>query len=321
MQGIRVKSWLASGLLVGAMATAACGDDDGGEHPDATPRADANNPPDGAVPTCEGTLDCPEGGEVRVEIVHCTTGACPSGQDTATRITSFFVSDADSGNTPDAFPPIGPGQCWDLSADDLWPTAQGADRAYINVGGVAIGGPATTSLLVPPPGAVDGLDLIARHHSTWWVSYTGPNVAIDNSSFNVLIGGSDDYPATAKPAWGFIPKHFDLIDPAFETVHLTADTAATFTWEHVTSDTTHPVIGLVGFGLPGLGPQIVCPEIDDGSITVPAAMVNKLLALGTSGGMNRQTFVHVPHDFVVNGEHRRVDVLGVYCYANLWASP
>ena len=320
MQGIRVKSWLASCLLVGAMAPAACGDDDGA-HADATPDIDARIIPDGPLPTCEGTLDCPEGGEVRVEIVNCPAGTCPNAADNATRITSFFVSDADSGNTPDAFPPIAPGQCWDLSADDLWPTAQGENRAYIDVGGVAIGGPATPSLLVPPAGAVDGLDLIARHHTTWWVSFTGPNVLTDDASFNVLIGGSDDYPATAKPAWGYIPKAFDLIDPGLETVHLTPDTDATFTWEHVTSNTTQPVIGLVGFGLPGIGPQIVCPEIDDGSITVPAAMVNKLLALGTAGGMNRQTFVHVPHDFVVNGEHRRVDVLGVYCYQNLWTTP
>ncbi|HEY5936823.1 MAG TPA: hypothetical protein VIU61_19375, partial [Kofleriaceae bacterium] len=77
------------------------------------------------------------------------------------------------------------------------------------------------------------------------------------------------------------------------------------------------ILSLAGFTGP-MGPVAACIEPNDGSITIPAALVDIARAAYPTGGtMARQTLTHQVKELVdANGPTgRRIDLITVWCYA------
>jgi len=124
-----------------------------------------------------------------------------------------------------------------------------------------------------------------------------------------------------------MPAAFDLNDAnhphsgGTKGLIMPAATAQTFTW-NVATDTppagTTTIWSLVGF-TGANGPAVVCVEPNDGSVTVPAAMMDIARTAYPSGGsIARQTFSHQVKELIdADGKRtgKRIDFIGVWCYA------
>lgn len=318
---------------------AGCGDDDGGTNPvaDAMPdqpdatggTPDADLTPDATPPRDPPNLTTSEAGEVRFEYVDFIDGAGPGGRNDSTRITGYFMK-----NTGDAAPTPTLGTCIDMSNDMTWPLAQSATREYIDIGELLIKGGPTGTVLVPD--ATGAVDSNGRTHSLAGVLQpykfefglnNGANVGA-NTRYDVELSGSATWPNTNYPGGLVVPEAFDLIEPGLEAIEITPGADMTFTWE--TNDTSalegdEEVTSLVAFIINGQGPQILCAEANDGSITVPAAMVDTFAALlqpGQGATLARQTFVH-KLDWFEAGDvtDQRLDFIGVWCFATPLTEP
>jgi hypothetical protein len=275
--------------------------------------------PDGAPEaTCNDDLTCAEGGEVRVEYVTFTDPPGPGGRTTGTRVTSYLMSDADTGMDPDSFPMIAFGECHDVGGLTTWPTAQGEAPTYIDFGQTIIQSGDKPAFTVPVGGAPPALDPVGRSHIGHWGFMFGIDDADTNLEGNapvdIIFTGSDEWPAMALAEATFIPKPFTLLDPAPGSgpIQLVMGSDKTLTYTVEESDTDHPIGWLVAF-LVGGKVRVVCPELQDGSATVTAADITALATYGTSGVSARQTFVHHVMDMKVGEEHRRLDAIGVWC--------
>jgi hypothetical protein len=326
MQRLLAAAWPCTGLLVvGLATTVACGgddDDDNPGNPDAADIDASDMTPDAAEHVW--TLADPEGGEVRVEYVDFIDGAGPGGRNDAARVTAFIQGE----QTPASFPPLAFPGCTNMMDDTHWPTAQAEDRTYIDVGQVIIAG-GTSDIVVEEGGT--GADPFGRIHALGdplvaqpWDFHFGVNDASilpENSKLDVIFTGSDEWPAAVYNDAITIPKAQTLESPGFEAVQLTPGEDLTLTWSVEDTDTDLTVSSLVGFLVTGQGPVVTCVEANDGSVTVPAAMVDELLAVATSGVLARQTFVHHIVELKKGDEPtgRRLDLVGVWCQITPWS--
>lgn len=335
MQHKSLPSLLAALLSLPLFATAgtgcSCGDDDGDdvtEQPDAREQPDADPDDPDADPGLCNKLECPEGGEVRVEYVNYTDPA-PGARTNAARVTGFFLSNAGTGEDPDMHPfEIDPdeGGCWDIVDAPFWPGAQSEGREYIDVGQLVIsGGP---NALTVGAGAVTDpptRDTWYRTHDDWHWHFGTDDAATyldDNIPFSFTLTGSATFEDRHYMDVGFIPKTFGDLDPPGGSgpIVITPGEPMTFSHEVVESDTNQRVISAMAFVVAGRGIE-VCVELqDDGVMEVPAATIDHVLSVGSTGTVARQTFTHNPVDLEVEGEHRRIDVIGVWCYVTPWVA-
>jgi hypothetical protein len=309
---------------------AGCGDDDG-DNPavDGGPRVDSGGDVDAEppAPLCfNDGYDCAEGGEVRFEYINFVPGAGPGGRSTATRATAYFTSGGDPAHYP---LPAVPG-CTEMQLDDHWPVAQpDPGRTYLDVGDVVIaGGPQT--LVIDDIAA--GTDFIFRSHDIWKFHFgvdDGPTFISGDTAYDVILTGSATFPFTRFEDVLYVPTEYNVTNPGRVATTMPAATDFVVDWE-VQAPTNAPagyrVDSLVGVLLGGgVGPIMLCTEEgNDGSITIPAATVDRIREIAaaqtppaTGGTLARQTLSHVTRELndgaAVN--NRRIDFVGVWCFA------
>ncbi|MBA3818858.1 MAG: hypothetical protein H0X17_08200 [Deltaproteobacteria bacterium] len=307
----------------------ACGDD----NPNTEPTPDAAKPPiDGAPdgpppPTFKG-YDANEGGEIRAEYVRFSNGNAGS------RVTNFLFKNS---GTMKYFEYINQNGCTITSTDMHWPVATNpiAERVYMDPGTVTIAG---GSLPLNVPKRVMGNDPFGRTHPAdqWRFDPAAPTDVDggiyfpEKTSLDVSFGGSADMPAQIFDNALYMPADFALTTPGhttypIPTYPIPAGTPQTFTW--TTPTDTPPagveILSLVAFTGPN-GPAVVCVEPNDGSITVPAAMIDAArLAYPAGGTLARQTLTHQVRELVdASGPTgKRIDFVAVWCYATGFVVP
>jgi hypothetical protein len=147
----------------------------------------------------------------------------------------------------------------------------------------------------------------------------------EKTKYDVIFTGSPDMRAQIFDDVIFVPADFALLTPGVAPFPIPAATAQTFTWNVVPSSEPmgYEVQSLVAFTGPN-GPAVLCVEKNDGSITVPAAMIDVARAKYPAGGtLARQTLTHVVRELVdANGPTgKRIDFLGIWCYATAFTVP
>jgi hypothetical protein len=334
----------------------ACGDDDpvnpdAPKTPDGRIDASIDAPPDMRAPV---TFDSDEGGEVRVEYLRFT-----SGTGTGTRVTGFLWKDAGTTDYHPYINLNGCNNTALVGGDrEKWPFKLEADRQYADAGSIVISNPAATSpsfvvnrsgggcpttalcdLTDPNMAVAPVRDPFGRVHqqNKWFFKSPGTGAAPANdgallppkTKLDVTFTGSADIPAQTFEDVIYIPADFTVndqagtLDPApYAAFDLTLDTAVNVTFEN--SDDMEPtgyrMDSLVAFTGPN-GPAVVCIEPKDGSVTVPANMVNvarnAYSGAAPSGTLARQTLTHVVRELQDNNgwTGRRIDFVSVWCYA------
>ena len=303
-------------LVVGGLV--GCGDDENN-----TPDA---RPVDGPDKPVFKEYDADEGGEVRIEYVRF------GGGNAAARVTAVLY---DNPGTTRFFPFLNTNGCTDTSLKMHWPTAENpvAERTYVDPGKVLIsGGPQVLDI---PRKTMMGRDVPGRTHpANEWFQQFGGGLADDAALYlpekrllDVTFTGSDEMPGQIFDDVVYMPADFEVIDPPLSlTPHpIPAGQPQTFTW--TTPAQSAPagmeVQSLVAFISPTLGPLVICVEPNDGSITVPAEMIDIVRAKATAGTLARQTLTHVVRELVdKNGPTgKRIDILGIWCYATPFSVP
>jgi hypothetical protein len=305
---------------------AGCGDD---KKP--TTMIDAMKPPIDARP--EISLMHKEGGEIRLEWIS-------QGGMTTSRMGAYFYKSM----TPGRFDLPGFPGCVDMRARDHWPLAQGT-IVPLDVGGVK---------LIPKTGtpfemvaAMNPKDAFQRPHELWWQKPSNlPGNDADtflppNESYDVEFTGSAEWPHQLHEKAAFMPERWTPTSPdALTPGVLTRDQDFTVTYTPVTSSNLPPNVKVNTFmafvGTPNIGPIVACQEEGtDGSMTVPAALVNVILdhsgplvgteaGPGTAGRFVRQQLTHQLFELtdsdtpLPEDQRKRVDVLTIYCYNNAW---
>jgi hypothetical protein len=310
------------------LAFIGCGDDSK-TAPDA-----AKPPPDGAP---DAAVESPltllnnEGGEIRLEWISNATATGPALQ---ARMGAYFYKS----ETPAKFAlPAFPG-CVDMRQRDKWPLAQGT-ITYLDVGGVT---------LVPKTGQPFKMvkdqtvpatkDAFQRPHDLWWKKVVPPAGTNDadtylpgDESYDIVLQGSAEWPHQVLKDAAFMPANWVPTSPApADTAMLVAGTDFTFTFTPVVSANLPPgvkVNTVMGFtGNPNTGPVVVCQEEGtDGSITVPAALVDIIRASCPTGVCRyiRQNLTHQLFELTdgsprAEADRKRVDVLTIWCYNSPW---
>jgi hypothetical protein len=312
---------LSAAPLALAFVFGGCGDDNKIE-PDA-PKADAP-PPDGFDPL---SFADNEGGEIRLEWIKQFTAA--GVEQTTARATAYFYKS----QTPGKFAlPAFPG-CFDMRLKDKWPLAQGT-IVPLDVGGVTIKSTGSDLVMVPDMGVM--ADPFSRPHALWYKKTSnlpgndGDMFLPPNQTYDIVLAGSAEWPAQTINDVAFMPERWDVsTPPANATTMLVADTDFTMTYTPVVSSNLPPgyrVNTVVAFqGTGHMGPIVLCQEEGtDGSITVPAALVNVLRAY-TPGRYVRQNLTHALFELTDGapkppGERKRVDVLSIWCTNTGWAA-
>jgi hypothetical protein len=272
---------------------------------------------------CDGSLDRDEGGEVRLEHVRFAGG------NAATRATAFFYKNSGSVKF---FPWPDLNGCTDTSRKVTWPTASNpiGERAYLDPGQVLIaGGPQVLSV----EGGALGADFGGRVHPAdrWRFHFQGttgtdgPTYVSEKTQYDVVITGSPDMPAQIFDDVIFVPADFPLTTPGVAPFPLPAATPQTFTWTPAASSSPqgYEVQAMVAFTGPD-GPAVMCIEKDDGSITVPAAMIDIVRAKYPTGGtLVRQTSTHVIRELVdaTGPTRKRIDFIGAWAYETAFTVP
>jgi hypothetical protein len=305
--------------LVVAAGLVGCGDDDNNNNPDARPI-------DGPDKPTFGEYDADEGGEVRIEYVRF------GGGNAAARVTAVLF---DNPGTKRFFPFLDANGCTDTSLKEHWPTAENpvAERTYLDPGKVLIsGGPQVLDI---PRKTVEGRDVPGRTHpANKWFQQFGGGMANDAALYlpekrllDVTFTGSDDMPGQIFDNVVYMPADFEVLDPPLSTMPhpIPAGQPQTFTWTTPAQDAPpgFEIMSLVAF-IAGGNPLVICLEKNDGSITVPANMIDIVRAKAPTGGtLARQTLTHVVRELVDrNGPTgKRIDILGIWCYATPFAVP
>lgn len=297
-----------------------CGDDTNGTTPDAS---SVDAAPDGPERMFKG-YDADEAGEVRVEYVRFAGG------NAATRVTSFVFKD--SGSTK-FFPYPNLRGCTNVVGKMNWPLATNpaAERVYADPGKIIIsGGPMNLEVARR---TMMGTDPFGRTHpaNSWNFHFPGgmgtdgPTYLPEKAKLDVIFTGSADMPGQIYDDVLYMPADFALTTPGVAPFPIPAGQAQTFSWT-TPADSPPPgyeVMSLVAFTGPD-GPAVLCIEPNDGSITVPADMIDVVRAKYPGGGtLARQTFTHVTREFVDrNGPTgRRLDFVAVWCYATGFVVP
>ncbi len=328
----RLSLFLA-GLLPFGVAATGCGDDDPNPgNPDAANGDDADAAPDDpdAAPPFVADYDSAEGGEVRLEYLQWAPGAGPGGRTTSTRVTSFFMKSM----TPDAFPAVstmGFG-CFNVSGDTMWPTAQAADRVYINAGNVVItpttGGGGQMVVGTGSATPVVGTDALLRNHASGGTNYLHFTFGTDNggeltpdTAYSVLLTGSDEWPSQAFNDVLFMPASWTVGTPGLVgPLVFTRGVDTAVTWVPATSANLpagYEVIHAFAFVGPPTGVAAVCLTEDDGVFTIPGTTVGEVMDAGQTGGFfSNATLTHVVKE-LNNGSdvsERRIDFISIWCY-------
>ena len=307
---------LGCSLLVG------CGDNGG--TPDAKP---IDAPPDA---TPELSFMDNEGGEIRLEWISQFSPTAMATQTTARTTAYFYKSQTPGNHTLPAFP-----GCFDMRAKDKWPLAQGT-IVPLDVGGVTIKSKTGTDLVMtrdmstPPT-----LDPFSRPHELWFKKTSnlpandGDTFLPPNQTYDVVFAGSAEWPAQTIKDIAFMPAAWTVLAPATNvTTNLVAGTDLTLTFTPAPSSNLPPgyrINTVVAFQVTTgfAGPVVLCQEEgSDGSITVPAALVDILRSYG-GGRYVRQQLTHALFELTDGepkppGERKRVDVLSIYCYNTAW---
>ena len=309
----------------------ACGDDSK-TTPDA-PKPPVDAPPD-AMENPPLTLTDNEGGEIRLEWISQYNPTALAHQTTA-RATAYFYKSM----TPSKFPiPAFPG-CVDMRDKTKWPLAQGA-ITHLDVGNVIIASSGQDLVMTrdqsTTPVCPGNCDPFSRPHTLWYRKAANlPANDADtflppNEKYDIIFTGSSEWPAQVIKGVPFMPERWTVTSPPTDmTTMLQAGTDLTLTYTPVTSSNLPPgyrVNTFVAFqGTGHAGPIVACQEEGtDGSITVPAAMVDILRAY-TPGRYVRQQLTHALFELTDGApkpvaERKRVDVLTIYCYNTGWAA-
>jgi hypothetical protein len=302
-------------LFFTMVGLAACGDDENDIKP-----PDASTTPDAAKPVFK-EYDANEGGEVRIEYVRF------GGGNAGTRAGAFFYDNAGSTKF---WPYINLTGCNDTSTDMQWPVAASpiAERTYLDPGAVIVNAGAAPFSIPRNTTGMPAVDVPGRAHpaNQWFfknvtgASMDGPTFLSEKLRGDVIVTGGPNMPAQVFDKVMFMPADFQVIDPPLSATPfpIPADTAQTFTWQNNASmpPTGYSVQSLVAFIVPGQGPAVICVEPNDGSITVPANMINVARAKGATT-LARQTLTHVVRELMDrNGPTgKRIDFLTIWCYA------
>jgi hypothetical protein len=306
-------------LTVGLVAPLiGCGDDKTGINPDARP----NDAPDAS--TFAG-FNADEGGEVRFEYVFTNGGI-------RARTTAFLW---DPGSTK-FFEFLDQNGCTDMrkgQAESFWPTAVNpvGERTYLDPGSVTIsGGPMPLTVARNTTG-MPAADPFGRDHpANAWNFHFGMNDGTmfmsEKTTYDVAFGGSADVPAQTFADVMYMPASFEPTGtyacPAAPCPNVPLDAGQPVTLEWSTPADSPPagfeVLSLAGF-TGANGPVALCVEPNDGSITIPAEMVDIARAAYPAGAtLARQTLTHTVKELVDKDgpTGRRIDFVAVWCYAS-----
>jgi hypothetical protein len=340
-----MRTSILSLSLLALPLIAGCGDD-GKDNVDAPPPIDSRDIDASPDAHMFKGFDADEGGEVRAEYTIFPNDA------RATRVTAFAYQDAGSNKF---FSYVSENGCTDISTPALkalhWPTAQNptAERVYHDLGSVTITATDdSTTLEVPRAEAGPPRDPFFRDHPAgdWFFKQFPLNgmgmpggvnddmpYTAEKTAYDVKFGGSTDLPEQTFDGALYMPAAFSIAgdtDHPHGAIHAPADTAQTFTWTVPTDAPTNDteILGLVAV-TGSSGPAFLCIEPNDGSITVPAAMMD--IARATyptavdpdtqvetpSGSLARQTLSHAVRELKENDglSGKRVDIIGVWCFA------
>lgn len=305
------------------MALGACGDDDGPGNPD-SPVVNADGRID-TMPGADASPDAPvvtffsdEGGEVRFEYVRLASGNANA------RVIAFFKGDDDVDFHD--YPNLA--GCTLVTDDTRWPTTDPMNADYIDVGTLTITN--GTQTITVPKATIDSDPLQRTHGAGNW--YYDPVMDVDDASdfitektaYDVVLGGAGTFPATTFEDAIYIPADFNLVNPddTVSPVQLEADTALDVNWQMVDSmqpSWSTPAWVIVGFVTPADGAVVVCVEtMNDGNVNISSDFVNMVRTAAPTGGtMIRQVLHHNVRELEGPGVQgmRRIDMIGVWCYA------
>jgi hypothetical protein len=269
-----------------------------------------------------------EGGEIRLESTQQATAAGAM-QSTARAHAYFYKSQTPSKFALPAFP-----GCVDLRSRTTWPLAQGT-IVPLDVGGVTIKSTGSDLVMtreeVTPPTS----DPLGRPHALWFKkdadlpANDGDTFLPPNQTYDIVLAGSAEWPAQTIADVAFMPAAWTPISPPVDgTTMLAAGTDLTLTHTPVPSSNLpagYRVDMTVMFtGTGHTGPIVMCQEQADGSLTVPAALVDVLRAY-SPGRYQRQLMTHALFELKTSaplppGVRKRVDVLSIQSYNSAWAA-
>ena len=296
---------------------------------------DSNSTPDAPMPDAEPDAWAPlgfsdnEGGEIRLEWIAQSTAAGVM-QTTARAHAYFYKSQTPGNHALPAFP-----GCFDVRTKAKWPLAQGT-IVPLDVGGVTIKSTGTDLVMTRDMSVPPLSDAFGRLHELWWrkVSNLPGNDADTflppNQTYDIVLAGSSEWPAQTISDVAFMPAAWTPTSPPVAgTTMLQAGTDLTMTYTSGTSSNlpagyrVNTVVAFTGTG--HTGPIILCQEEGtDGSITIPADMIDLLIAY-SPGRYVRQQLTHALFELTDGapkppGVRQRVDVLSIYCYNSGWAA-
>ncbi|HEY4056431.1 MAG TPA: hypothetical protein VGM39_07470 [Kofleriaceae bacterium] len=206
----------------------------------------------------------------------------------------------------------------------------------------------------PPAPAAPGRDPVGRAQpiNSWYFNAAGPtdmdgdSLLPSDTFYDITLPGSANYAGHTYENAVYIPGDMTPDMPPYNgtaiIVPATGDMTFTFT-----NATSHPPVGpdgtalevqnLIAFTANGVnpstdasdpdgqtfGPAVICIKKQQAggttTVTVPAAMLAVVkAAYGNGGQLARQTVIHNVkelYDGAGAGTHRRVDFIGVWCYA------
>ncbi len=277
------STWLA---LVPALLASCASPPIDGRLPDAPPPVDA-------APVADYSWD--EGGESRLQYFDIYDPNNPAvSRKLATATAVFYKS-----KTPKSYPhPPNPG-CSKMELDNWWPLGHAPVREYQDVGQVIYtGGDMQINLLpgnTPPP---NNIDVMGRAHFGPWRNFSSPTAGATflgntNKLYDVIFTGSETWPAQAYPDAHFMPAAWTLNTingvAAFQPLILQADTPLVITYTPGANTNKPPntkLTQVTALFVPGIGPVVACIELTlDGSITIPADMVNHARSAPLASGV------------------------------------
>jgi hypothetical protein len=150
----------------------------------------------------------------------------------------------------------------------------------------------------------------------------GPAFITGDATYTVKFGGSANFPATEFKDIIYVPGLWTPVSPAIdENPVLKADTPLTITYTtpaNSNKPADHSINTLVFF-VGAIDPPVVAciEEGTDGSITIPADMINLIRASAPTGGkFIRQHASHVVRELTDGTTHtnKRIDFIGIWCY-------
>jgi hypothetical protein len=151
----------------------------------------------------------------------------------------------------------------------------------------------------------------------------GPAFITADATYDIILTGSPTWPAQIFKDAMYMPGDWQLVSPALNVnpvLQADQDLVITYTTPTaVNKPAGYPVNMLVhfGYGSPFIGVASCIEEETDGSITIPAAIVNKIRAAAPTGGtFIRQHSSHIVKELTdgVTRTNKRIDIIGIWCY-------